>query len=139
MQVIGANHVGKLGGLQMEHVLGASRFRNQIKDANTPAIRRRDAGKLTQNDESRAFNTGQSHVGDNQRPFAGFQLGHEHMAVRYNANTPSLGIEDLLDGTPALGGVVEDKNTDLLDDRCRTSTHKTKYSAMATPSYSPSN
>src|SRR5690349_1451696 len=128
--MVGPKHIGKLGGFQMKDVCGAGRLRDEIKNADTPAVSSRNRGKFAKNYESGTFDTGQGHVRDNQRPFTGFQLRHKHLAVTHKADAPSFGIQDLLDGTSALGSVIEDKNTHLLGNSRRTSTHKTDYSAV---------
>src|SRR5437016_2236071 len=87
--MVWAKHIRKLSRFEMDHVLGASRLRNDIEYADTPTVGCRNSGKLAQNNESRSFDTGQGHVGDDQSPLAGFQLGHQHVAVCHDANVPS--------------------------------------------------
>jgi hypothetical protein len=125
VKMVGSKHVGKARGFQMDNVLAAGLFRDEIQNADAGAISRRDAGKLAQYDEGVALNPRKSHVGDHERPFPGLQFGQEHLAVGDDPDAPPFGIQDLFDRTCPLGIVIEDKNADLLGDSSGTSTHAT--------------
>jgi len=123
--MVGPKYMRKASGFQMRNVLAAGQFWDEEKDANAATIGGGHSGKLTQRNEGRTLDSDQSHVGDYQRPFTGFQFGQEHLGVRDNADTPSLGIQDLFDRSSAGIVVVKDKDANLQRDRSGTSTHNT--------------
>jgi hypothetical protein len=122
VEMVGADHVGEPGGFQRANKLAAGQFRNEVKDANATAFFDGNTGEFAESDEGRGIDAGQSDIGDDQRPFSGFQLGEEEVCVGNDADAPALGIEDLTHGGGALGVVFEDEDTHLTRfdrGRCR--------------------
>src|SRR6185295_16943769 len=70
-----------------------------------------------------AVKAGQSNVGDNQRPFSGFQLRQEHLGVRNDANAPALRIQDLAQSALALRVVIQNQDANLAWRARRGGTH----------------
>ena len=129
VKMVGTKHIGKARNFQLADILIAGWFRDEEQNANAATIGRRDAGKLLQGDESGTLDSRQSYIGNHERPFPGFQLGQEHLRVGDEADTPSFGVQDLLDGTSTGGTIVENEDADVL--RGGTSTHNTQYTLEA--------
>ncbi len=70
-------------------------------DAEACAIGGGDAGEFAQGEEERTVETDQCGVGDDERPFAGFEFGEEELGVGDDAEAPAFGVEDLPEGALA--------------------------------------
>jgi hypothetical protein len=128
VEVIRPDHIRESVDFEVADVLACAHFGNQKENADAAAILGGDGGEFAQGDESRALDTRQSDIGDDEGPFPGLELSEEHLGIGDEADTPAFGIQDLFDRAGTWGIAVKDEKAHLAGLNSRTSTHNTDYS-----------